>query len=109
MNKSRIQSLKSKYQNAKSAKVGDMCKCPSCGEKFVKDNHQQAFCKTRPGTKCKDYYWNNVTPDKRNNKTRISPASAAYMNEMRERRSRDFDPEDDIHPHDPDALGQWND
>lgn len=27
---------------------------------------------------CKDKYWNTVTPTKRNNTTRISPANAAY-------------------------------
>ena len=46
---------------------------------FLKTNYQQAFCKSRKGTKCKDKYWNTVTPEKRNNTTRISPASAAYM------------------------------
>jgi hypothetical protein len=71
--------LKGRYQNSKAAKVGAECTCPSCGEKFIKDNYQQAFCKTKGGTICKDYYWNNVTPTKRNNTTRISPANAAYL------------------------------
>ena len=46
---------------------------------FVKTNYQQAFCKNHGGTKCKDTYWNKVTPNKRNNTTRISPANDAYM------------------------------
>ena len=73
------QSLKDLYAKAKLAKVGEEAKCPSCNTMFVKGNYQQAFCKNNIGTICKDYYWNNVTPTKRNNKTRISPASAAYM------------------------------
>lgn len=65
---------------SKAAKVGDTCKCPACGSEFVKTNYQQAFCKSFEGrTVCKDHYWNNVTPNKRNNKTRISPANEAWM------------------------------
>ena len=71
--------IKQLYQNAKSAKVNSTCKCPSCGTEFVKTNYQQAFCKSKNGTICKDKYWNTVTPEKRNNTTRISPASASFM------------------------------
>ena len=71
--------LKILYKQSKSAKVGDKCICPSCKKIFIKTTYQQAFCKTKAGTKCKDYYWNNITPTKRNNTTRISPASARFM------------------------------
>jgi len=82
--------LKKDYKVAKEAKVGDSVICPSCGSKFIKTSYQQAFCKTKRGTACKDNYWNNVTPNKRNNTTRISPASAAYMeNKQREREQYD--------------------
>ena len=94
MNNSR-QSLKDLYKLAKDAKVGEAVKCPSCKEMFEKTNYQQAFCKTQGGTICKDNYWNNVTPNKRNNKTRISPASAAYMAEKAERREEYTDFDDD--------------
>jgi hypothetical protein len=67
------------YSINKSARVGEICICPSCGTKFVKTNYHQAFCKSKTGTKCKDKYWNTVTPTKRNNTTRISPASASWM------------------------------
>lgn len=67
------------YNESKEAKVGSICKCPSCGTEFTKTNYQQAFCKSKSGTKCKDKYWNTVIPSKRNNTTRISPASKAYM------------------------------
>lgn len=73
-----IKQLKQNYNDNKSKKVGDKCCCPSCGEFFVKEHYQQVFCKTKPGTQCKDYYWNNVTPTKRNNTTRISPANRRY-------------------------------
>jgi len=78
MKDNKLSQMKSDYKKAKSAKVGDICKCPSCGTEFVKTNYQQAFCKTKKGTKCKDYYWNNVIPEKRCNTTRISPANAAW-------------------------------
>ena len=68
--------LKEAYKLAKEAKVGTEICCPSCNTVFIKTNYQSAFCKTLGGTVCKDKYWNTVTPTKRNNKTRISPASA---------------------------------
>lgn len=71
--------IQERYKLNKLAKVGEECICPSCGNKFVKSNYQQAFCKSKNGTKCKDKYWNTVTPQKRCNTTRISPASAAFM------------------------------
>ena len=71
--------IRNLYKLAKITKVGEECICPSCGTKFIKTNYQQAFCKTKSGTICKDKYWNTVTPTKRNNTTRISPASRRFM------------------------------
>lgn len=71
--------LRQRYAAAKATKVGEDTVCPACGSHFIKASYQQVFCKAQGGTVCKDFYWNNVTPNKRNNKTRISPASAAYM------------------------------
>lgn len=62
-----------------TAPIGATCICPSCGESFIKKYSQQAFCRTKPSTQCKDKYYNTVDPKKRNNTTRISPASDAYM------------------------------
>lgn len=73
-----IMNLKDKYKLAKAAKVGESVTCPSCGFLFVKLNYQQAFCKSKAGTQCKDAYWNTIVPTKRNNTTRISPASARW-------------------------------
>ena len=78
MNKAR-KKLESLYKVSKSAKVGEECTCPSCNTLFIKTNYQQAFCKSKNGTFCKDWYWNNVTPNKRDNRTRISPANARYF------------------------------
>ena len=72
--------IKTLYENAKKAKIGESCICPSCNTTFIKESYQQAFCKTKQKTKCKDKYWNTITPNKRNNKTRISPANKAYRN-----------------------------
>lgn len=66
------------YLKNKESRVGDICTCPSCGTVFVKETYHQSFCKTRGGTKCKDKYWNTVTPQKRCNTTRISPANQRY-------------------------------
>lgn len=71
--------IKERYTINKNAKTGEKITCPSCGTVFVKKSYQQVFCKSKTGTKCKDKYWNTVTPGKRNNTTRISPANEAYM------------------------------
>jgi len=94
MNTSPVKNRRATYMRNKSAKIGDTCYCPSCGQQFKKEHYQQAFCKTKSGTKCKDKYWNTVTPSKRNNTTRISPASARFT------ASRDLQREE---------LGDFND
>lgn len=76
-----VKNIRTTYKHNKSAKIGDICYCPSCGQQFKKEHYQQAFCKSKPRTKCKDKYWNNVTESKRNNTTRISPANARYRAE----------------------------
>jgi len=89
--------IRTTYKHNKQAEVGNICYCPSCGQQFKKEHYQQAFCKTRSGTKCKDWYWNNVTPHKRCNTTRISPANARWQQhqeEVRDARSV----YDDFHP-----------
>jgi hypothetical protein len=117
--------IKSRYNLNKSLKVGDDCVCPSCGTKFTKTNYQQAFCKTKSGTVCKDKYWNTVTPNKRNNKTRISPANARFMSKQKKYTSEGYqiingtaydeygDPVYDVnsfdneHPFSSEGLDQW--
>lgn len=74
--------LKNTRSLNKSAKVGELCICPACGVEFIKETYQQVFCKTKGGTVCKDRYWNTVTPTKRNNTTRISPANRRYYNDV---------------------------
>ncbi len=99
-----VSKLKTIYIAAKLTKVGCEAICPSCGTVFVKKNYQQAFCKSKSGTTCKDYYWNNVTPSKRNNTTRISPASAKWM------ASQKMDYYNyDVHTFSCEGLGQWDD
>lgn len=90
--------MKKVYKENKRKKVGESCVCPSCGNTFTKMSYQQVFCKTFSGTKCKDKYWNTVTPTKRCNTTRISPASREYL-------ERNF--YDDDHPFSSEGLGQW--
>lgn len=99
--------MKKTYENNKNAKVGEECICPSCKTKFTKTNYQQAFCKSKVGTKCKDKYWNTITPTKRNNTTRISPASARWMEKQKQYREERWNPEDEEHPFSSEALGQW--
>jgi len=99
-----VRNIRAIYKQNKSAKVNETCYCPSCGQMFKKEHYQQAFCKTKSGTKCKDKYWNTVIPTKRNNTTRISPASARFM---AERMEREYDSME--HPFSSEALGQWLD
>lgn len=104
-----MKKIKAKYESNKKAKVGEKCICPSCGAEFIKTNYQQVFCKTRTGTRCKDKYWNTVTPEKRCNTTRISPASARWTQQQidnRERRESDYRYYEWDHPFSSDALGQ---
>ncbi len=101
--------LKDRYNLNKQSKVGETCICPSCNTEFEKTNYQQAFCKTKGKTICKDKYWNTVTPEKRNNRTRISPASKAYMASRIEERRNFRVGYDDVHPFSSEALGQWDD
>ena len=63
----KIELLKQAYNLAKSLKVGDTFLCPSCGTAEIKTPYNQAFCKSKEKTICKDYYWNNVDESKRNN------------------------------------------
>lgn len=105
MNKN-VKKLKEARQKCQDAKIGETIVCPSCGTPHVKKSYQSVFCKSKRGTVCKDNFWNNVDPTKRCNRTRISPASAAWMAEQRERM---YDPHDDEHPFSSDALGQWCD
>lgn len=71
--------MKTCYELNKRIQVGGECICPSCKTIFIKETYNQVFCKSKPKTQCKDKYWNTVTPTKRNNTTRISPASKAFM------------------------------
>lgn len=98
--------IKERYKLNKKAKVGDNCICPSCNTSFVKNNYQQAFCKSKSGTICKDKYWNTVTPTKQNNISRISPANEAWMLRQEYHRGLYFNPDDYEHPFSSEALGQ---
>lgn len=100
--------IKKRYELNKTKKVGESCVCPSCGTTFVKEHYQQKFCKSKGGTVCKDKYWNTVTPHKRNNVTRISPANAAFRERYIDN-DREIDVESMEHPFSSEALGQWND
>jgi len=81
MNKNK-KTLIAKYNACQSAKIGTEIVCPSCNTTHVKKSYQSVFCKSKGGTKCKDNYWNNVDPSKRDNRTRISPANASFMHNV---------------------------
>lgn len=94
--------MRKQYRLNKNSKIGNRCKCPSCGAEFIKSHYQQKFCKTKKGTQCKDKYWNTVIENKRNNTERISPANRAW----RDRNLKSFDPDDQIHPFSLDAFSE---
>ena len=98
--------IRAKYRDAKKARIGDPCTCPSCGTDFEKKSYNQTFCKTKGSTICKDKYWNTVDPNKRNNTTRISPANARWQAKMSSERQEKFNPHDMEHPFSSEALGQ---
>ena len=108
MNRNKHKLIESR-KKCQDAKVGEEIVCPSCGTKHIKKSYQSVFCKTKGKTKCKDNYWNNVDPKKRNNTTRISPASARYIAQRELEREENFDPHDYEHPFSSEALGQWCD
>jgi hypothetical protein len=92
--------MKAQYKRNKEANIGSECTCPSCGTVFAKTHYAQAFCKSKGGTICKDKYWNTVDPKKRNNTTRISPASARWMERQEELREDRMDRGNDYDPGD---------
>jgi len=107
-NKKKLIAAREACQNAK---VGEEISCPSCGTKFVKKSYQSVFCKSKRGTRCKDNYWNNVDPKKRNNRTRISPANARYHKNVivpREARKRGFPDVESMREHELDFDGTWD-
>lgn len=100
------QSLIALRKKAIEAPIGSEIRCPSCGVMHTKKAYNTIFCKSKGGSICKDNYWNNVTPTKRNNTIRISPANAAFQEERLSRledsfmynmRDMDDDPSWDAH------------
>ena len=74
--------MKQRYALANEAAVGSIINCPTCNTPHVKTTYNKVFCSNKTVGKkkgCKDKYWNTVTPEKRNNTTRISPASALFL------------------------------
>jgi len=78
--------MKRLYGLAEGSQVKSLITCPACYRGIIKKRPDHKFC----DRVCKDAYWNNVDPRKRNNTTRISPASARYM-ASRPVREPDFD------------------
>ena len=53
------------YKTTKAAKVGTMVACGCCNAKFIKRSYQQAFCSNRGANNCKDRYWNEMDPERK--------------------------------------------
>ena len=60
--------MKEEYLQASVTPIGEMMTCPGCGTRIKKKTYQHKFC----GPKCKDLYWNNVDPRKKNRKHKKS-------------------------------------
>lgn len=75
----KIELLKQAYNLAKSTKVGNIIICPSCGISEIKKHYNQAFCRSKEKTSCKDYYWNNIDERKRNNIDRPSLSRVKFV------------------------------
>lgn len=53
------------YKTAKAAKVGTTIHCGCCGFQFIKKHYQQVFCSNKGTNNCKDHYWNEVVPERK--------------------------------------------
>ena len=60
-----INTMEIAYDLAKSAKVGSMITCPSCGVVFKKKSYQQVFSSNKGRGNCKDRFWNIVPSNRR--------------------------------------------
>lgn len=58
----RINLFKSRYDSAKSAKVGTNIHCPTCNKSHIKTTYHKVFCGR---VRCKDEYWNTVDDKRR--------------------------------------------
>lgn len=63
----KIAAMKTRYETAKSAAMGQTVLCPTCENPFVKTHPKQAFCRRNGnhGNKCRDRYHNIVNPNRR--------------------------------------------
>lgn len=59
-----VDSMKSHYEEAGRAKVGDTIKCATCASKFKKKSYQSKFCSNKGHRNCRDRYWNQVDPSR---------------------------------------------
>jgi len=63
-----VVSLMGRYDQNKSAKIGDVISCPVCDKRFVKRTRDHTFCsngRRKKGGNCKDRYWNTVDDERR--------------------------------------------
>lgn len=66
VNPSRKEHLLKLYSVAKSAKVGSVIKCPTCGKDHKKTTYHKVFCSNGKKTKqdCKSKYHNTIHPER---------------------------------------------
>jgi hypothetical protein len=103
--------LKKRREVCQNAPIGSEIVCPSCGTAHIKKAYNTVFCKTKGGTVCKDNFWNNVDPKKRNNRTRISPGNKAYYNNVilpKKARELGFPDVESMKNHVDDFDGSWD-
>lgn len=63
-----VVNLMGRYEQNKSAKIGDAINCPVCDKRFVKRTRDHTFCsngRRKKGGNCKDRYWNSVDDERR--------------------------------------------
>lgn len=56
------------YAIAQTSNKGEEVRCPGCGCWYTKKASKQVFCtsaRKQKAPKCRDLYWNHVTPRKR--------------------------------------------
>jgi len=61
----KVETMRDRYDANKEAKTGTTIACACCGKSIKKKSYQTQFCSNKGRGNCKDTYWNNVCPKRR--------------------------------------------
>ncbi len=61
---SKQEKLKASYKRATDASTGSKVDCAYCGNEFIKKTYNHAFCTSKGHGNCKDFYHNEINPER---------------------------------------------